>query len=61
MAFTNFFPTKEINVISSNNFKVIDGNPNFDVKYQKFNALEISKEYIKHTYREGWKLPDMPR
>jgi len=29
-------------------------------KYQKFNALDTVKEYIRHTYREGWKLPDMP-
>jgi len=60
MAFTNISPTDEFRIVTSNDFKVIGGHPHFDVKYQKFNALETSKEYIKHTYREGWKLPDMP-
>ena len=60
MAFTNISPAEELRIVTSNEFTVIDGHPNSDVKYQRVNALETSKEYIKHTYREGWKLPDMP-
>jgi predicted dehydrogenase len=60
MAFTNISPTEEFRIMSSNDFRVIDGHPNSDVKYQRVNALETSKEYIRHTYREGWRLPDMP-
>ena len=60
MAFTNISPTDQLKIVVSNSFKVIDGHPHFDVKHQTFNALETSREYIKHTYREGWKLPDMP-
>ena len=60
MTFTNISPNENLRIISSNDFKVVDGHPYFDVKYQRFNALNISKEYIKHTYREGWNLPDMP-
>jgi len=39
---------------------VVGGHPTFDTKYQRVNALETAKEYIRHTCREGWKLPDMP-
>jgi len=59
MAFTNISSSEELNIISKNDFKIIDGHPYSDVKYQKFNALDASKEYIKHTYREGWRLPEM--
>jgi hypothetical protein len=38
----------------------MDGHPNFDTKYSRFNALEAANEYIRHTYRDGWDLPPMP-
>jgi hypothetical protein len=60
MTFTNISPADELQIVSSNDFKVIGGHPHFDVKHVKFNASEAAKEYINHTYREGWKLPDMP-
>ena len=60
MVFTNISPSEELRIVSSNDFKVIGGHPHFDVKYQKFNAMESSTEYIRHTCRDGWKLPDMP-
>jgi len=44
----------------SDDFKVVDGHPTFDKKYQTFNALKSAEQYIKHTYREGWSLPSMP-
>jgi len=47
-------------IISENSFKVIEGHPHFDEKTEKFNALAAANEYIRHTYREGWTLPDMP-
>lgn len=60
MAFTNISSTEELRIVSKNDFKIVDGHPYSDVKYQTFNALDASKEYIKHTYREGWTLPGMP-
>ena len=60
MLITNISATDELKIITSNEFKVIDGHPHFNKQFAKFNALETSKEYIRHTYREGWKLPDMP-
>jgi predicted dehydrogenase len=60
MSFTNISPTEELNVMLSHDFKVVDGNPEFNVKFQKFNALDSAREYIKHTYQNGWSLPAMP-
>ncbi|MDD3788206.1 MAG: hypothetical protein PHO94_05875 [Petrimonas sp.] len=53
-------PTDELQVTAENSFKVIDGHPHFEEKVEKFNASAAAKEYIKHTYRSGWKLPGMP-
>jgi predicted dehydrogenase len=60
MKFTNISPTEELKIVKSDDFKVENGHPTFDKKYDTFNALESANSYIKHSYREGWKLPDMP-
>lgn len=60
MQVTNISPDEELKIITSNEFKVIDGHPHFNTKYATFNALEAASGYIKHEYRNGWKLPDMP-
>ncbi len=60
MRFTNISAAEELKVLLSDKFSVNDGHPTFDRKYEKFNALTAANEYIKHTYREGWKLPAMP-
>jgi hypothetical protein len=60
MRFTNISADEILEVVTSDDFQVIDGHPHFDTKYATFNALEAAGEYVKHTYREGWHLPDMP-
>mgnify|MGYP001765581963 CR=1 FL=1 len=60
MKFTNISANEELNIVTSDDFKVIDGHPHFDTKYAKFNALEAASGYIKHNYRQGWSLPAMP-
>ncbi len=60
MKFTNISATEELKVVSVDEFKVIDGHPHFNTIYAKFNALEAANSYIKHTYRNGWALPEMP-
>ena len=60
MKFANISANEELNIVTSDDFKVIDGHPHFDTKYAKFNALEAAAGYIKHNYREGWSLPAMP-
>ncbi|MFW6289670.1 MAG: gfo/Idh/MocA family oxidoreductase, partial [Mariniphaga sp.] len=60
MRFTNISPSGELRIVTSDEFKVIDGHPHFNTQYATFNALEAAGEYIKHNYRKGWDLPEMP-
>lgn len=60
MRFTNISSSDVLKIVTSDDFKVIDGHPYFDTKYAEFNALEAANEYIRHTYREGCSLPEMP-
>jgi len=37
------------------------GNHTFNKKFDKpINAHEFAADLIKHAYRDGWSLPDMP-
>ena len=60
MKFTNISDTDKIRVVTSDKFEVIDGNPIFDTKRKTLNAKSAAEEYIKHSYRDGWSLPEMP-
>jgi len=60
MRFSNISESDIVKVITTNEFKVIDGHPHFNTQFTKLNAIEAASGYIKHTYREGWSLPAMP-
>ncbi len=61
MQFTNIDPAATIRTVIEDGFTIKDGHPTFDKKMtDPVNALAYAKELIKHTYRDGWKLPDMP-
>jgi len=61
MKFNNISADETFKVVTSDDFSVIDGHPHFSTKYTTLNALEAASDYIKHTYREGWRLPEMPK
>jgi len=61
MKFTNISDSEDINIVTVDEFKVVDGHPHFNKEYANFNALEAANGYIKHTYRAGWTLPEMPK
>lgn len=62
MEFTNIGKSEEIRIILKDDFKIVDGDPKFNTVWSDpINAQEFAKELIKHNYRAGWKLPDMPR
>ena len=43
-------------------FHIKDGHPTFDKTWtDPVNAQQFAQELIKHTYRDGWALPAMPR
>lgn len=62
MKFTNINPNEEIRILIKDDFKIVDGDPKFNKIYtDPINAQAFAAELIKHNYRAGWKLPDMPR
>lgn len=61
MKFTNIDPNEQIKILVKDDFKIVDGDPKFNkIWTDPINAQEFANELIKHTYRQGWKLPDMP-
>jgi len=61
MMISNISTNEILNVITRNDLIVKEGHPTFNRKYAELNAIETVSEYIKHTYREGWELPDIPK
>lgn len=61
MKFTNIDPNEEIKILIKDDFKIVDGDPKFNkIWTDPINAQQFANELIKHTYRDGWKLPAMP-
>jgi hypothetical protein len=61
MEFTNIGANEEIKTVIKDGFKIHDGHPTFSKDWtEPMNAVAYSQELIKHTYRDGWSLPDMP-
>lgn len=61
MKFTNIPTDAMIRTVIKDGFSIKDGHPTFDKTWtDRVNAIAYAEELIKHTYRDGWKLPDMP-
>ena len=60
MEFTNIGETENVRLTISDNFTIIDGDPKFDRPNMQMNAKQFAAEMVKHTYRSGFSLPDMP-
>lgn len=61
MEFTNISDDETFKIVIEDGFTIKDGHPTFAKKWtDPINAKQFSKELVNHTYREGWKLPDMP-
>ncbi|HYW97336.1 MAG TPA: Gfo/Idh/MocA family oxidoreductase [Bacteroidales bacterium] len=54
MAMTNIGPDETLKLITTNQYKKVDKQPQFNTEYQEVNAFEFSKELVRHTYRDGW-------
>lgn len=62
MKFTNIDPNATIQTVIKDGFTIKDGHPTFNKQWtDPINAQAFAQELIKHTYRDGWKLPDMPQ
>lgn len=61
MQFTNIPTDATVRTIIEDGFKITDGHPTFNKTWtDPVNAVEYANEMIKHTYKNGWKLPEMP-
>lgn len=63
MQFTNIKDNETLKILIKDDFKIVDGDPKFNKIWTEpaLNAKQFAQELIKHNYRAGWKLPDMPR
>ncbi len=62
MEFTNIPADATVRSIVKDGFSIKDGHPTFQTTYtDPVNAREFAKELVRHTYRDGWKLPEMPK
>ena len=61
MRFTNIPDDATITPVIQDRFTIKEGHPTFKkLLGDPINANQYAAELIKHTYRDGWKLPDMP-
>jgi hypothetical protein len=61
MQFTNISDDETLSIIIEDGFVIEDGHPTFtQKKTDPLNAKEFAAGLIRHDYREGWDLPDMP-
>ena len=62
MRFTNIPDDAMIKTVIKDGFTIKNGHPTFKKTWtDPVDANKFAEELIKHTYRDGWKLPDMPR
>lgn len=61
MKFTNIGADETIKTVIKDGFTIKDGHPSFKKDWtDPVNAQQFASELIKHNYRAGWKLVDMP-
>ncbi len=61
MEFTNISDDEMIKMVVKDGFEIHDGHPTFDKTWtDPMPAKDFAAELVKHTYREGWSLPEMP-
>jgi predicted dehydrogenase len=62
MQFTNIKDDEVLHFIKNDNFVTFtDRKPSFSKEWSEaINAKQFAAEMVRHTYRKGWKLPDMP-
>jgi hypothetical protein len=61
MKFTNITDSEELRILIKDDFKIVDGDPKFNkIWTDPVNAKQFAEGLIKHNYRAGWKLAEMP-
>ncbi len=62
MEFTNISDNDVMRFVLDDGLKVVDGHPTYNKRYtQPVSAKEFARELICHKYRDGFRLPEMPK
>jgi hypothetical protein len=62
MQFTNIGTDETLKIMIEDGFSIKEGHPTFNKTYtEPLNARQFASELIRHNYREGWKLEEMPK
>lgn len=61
MEFTNINDNDMLRVMIKDGISVKDGHPTDNKEMVDISAKKFISELVKHNYRGGWNLPDMPR
>jgi len=59
MMVSNLSDSDELQVVTTDEFKIVNGHPQFNTQHATVKAKPAAQEYIRHTYREGWNLPSL--
>ena len=61
MKYTNINDNEAFKIVMEDGYMIHDGHPSFEKKWtDDINANKFAAELIKHNYRDGWSLPEMP-
>ncbi len=61
MEFTNLKDEEKVKTVIADGFRIHDGHPTFNKTWSDpVSAKQFAAELIKHTYRDGYTLPQMP-
>ena len=62
MRFTNIPKDATVQSVIKDGFHINEGHPTFDKTWtDPVDANAFAAELVKHTYQNGYSLPDMPR
>lgn len=61
MEFDNISETETLQMTIHDGIIVKDGHPTANNKTIDVNARQFVRELVRHNYRDGWNLPNMPR
>ena len=62
MEFTNIGDDETVRTVVKDGFTIHNGHPSFNKTWtDPINAKAYAAELIRHTYRDGWTLPAMPK
>ncbi|MGK7395439.1 MAG: Gfo/Idh/MocA family protein [Candidatus Cyclobacteriaceae bacterium M3_2C_046] len=61
MRFTNISDNEQIKIVVRDGFEIHDGHPTFKKTWtDPVSAQQFAQDLIKHEYRDGWSLPNIP-